>query len=200
MTAILPKIRGDAYIDGKWGPADDGATFTVLNPARGEPVAEVAAGAKHDVDDAVEAARRQLEGGEWSRTSGRDRGKLLRELARLVDRDREVLAKIEAIDVGRPIGEPRDLDLPMAVSTYEYFAGWADKTRYGLAATIWTRNLNLAHRVASSINAGVIWVNGWSAIDPSLPWSGRKTSGIGSELGWSSIASFTAEKVITLVM
>jgi acyl-CoA reductase-like NAD-dependent aldehyde dehydrogenase len=59
----------------------------------------------------------------------------------------------------------------------------ANDTRYGLAAAIWTQDLKAAHTVASKVRAGAVWVNGWAAIDPALPWGGMKTSGIGRELG-----------------
>src|SRR5687767_13985866 len=43
-------------------------------------------------------------------------------------------------------------------------------TSYGLAATIWTQNVSLAHTLAAKVRVGAVWVNGWAAIDPALPW------------------------------
>ena len=76
----------------------------------------------------------------------------------------------------------------------------ANETQYGLAASIWTRDVTAAHTLASKVRAGAVWVNGWAAIDPALPWGGMKTSGIGRELGWSGILANTEEKVITVVL
>jgi betaine-aldehyde dehydrogenase len=76
----------------------------------------------------------------------------------------------------------------------------ANDTEYGLAATIWTRDVTLAHTVAHKVRAGAVWVNGWAAINPALPWGGVKTSGIGRELGWSGILANTEEKVVTVVL
>jgi acyl-CoA reductase-like NAD-dependent aldehyde dehydrogenase len=76
----------------------------------------------------------------------------------------------------------------------------ANDTEYGLAATIWTRDVSLAHTVARQVRAGAVWVNGWAAIDPALPWGGMKASGIGRELGWSGILANTEEKVVTVVL
>ena len=55
------------------------------------------------------------------------RAALLHRLAELIDRDADVLAALEATDIGRPIGQPTMLDLPMTAGTYRHFAGWADK-------------------------------------------------------------------------
>ena len=76
----------------------------------------------------------------------------------------------------------------------------ANDTMYGLAATIWTQNVSAAHTTAAKIRAGAVWINGWAAIDPALPWGGMKSSGIGRELGWSGILANTEEKVVTVVL
>jgi aldehyde dehydrogenase (NAD+) len=76
----------------------------------------------------------------------------------------------------------------------------ANATRYGLAATIWTRDVSAAHLMASKIRVGAVGINGWAPIDPRLPWGGAKTSGIGRELGWAGIEAVTEEKVITAVL
>jgi len=84
--------------------------------------------------------------------------------------------------------------------TVEEALAIANDTVYGLAATIWTRDVAAAHTLASKVRAGAVWVNGWAAIDPALPWGGMKTSGIGRELGWSGILANTEEKVVTVVL
>ena len=76
----------------------------------------------------------------------------------------------------------------------------ANATSYGLAATIWTRDVTAAHTLAAQVRAGAVWVNGWAAIDAALPWGGVKSSGIGRELGWSGILANTEEKVVTIVL
>lgn len=84
--------------------------------------------------------------------------------------------------------------------TAEEAIALANDTAYGLAATIWTSNVSAAHTVAKKIRAGAVWVNGWAAIDPALPWGGMKNSGIGRELGWAGILANTEEKVVTIVL
>ncbi len=53
---------------------------------------------------------------------------------------------------------------------------------------------------AAGLRAGSVWVNGWGAIDPRLPWGGMKGSGYGRELGWAGIVDNTEEKVVTIVL
>ncbi len=117
-------------IDGRWVDAAGGQTFETYNPATGEVIAHVAAGGKEDVDRAVAAARRQFDGGPWSKFSARDRGKLLYKLADLIEQNQEELARLEVLNNGKPIREVRAADLPLVISTFRYFAGWADKV-YG---------------------------------------------------------------------
>ncbi len=76
----------------------------------------------------------------------------------------------------------------------------ANDTRYGLAAYVWTQNLSEAHRMASLIHAGSVWINGPGAPDARLPWGGLKTSGLGRELGWAGIEASTEEKTVTITL
>src|ERR1700754_4424192 len=113
-------------INGEWGPASGDATLADLNPATEEKLADIAAGSAADVDAAVVGARGQLDG-EWGALPGAARGQLLNRLADLVERDAAKLATLEALDIGKPVGQPQMLDLPNAVATFRHFAGWADK-------------------------------------------------------------------------
>lgn len=127
-TANLPEIRHtECFIGGRWTPASDGKTFATINPATEEVIAEVAEGTEEDVDSAVRAARDTLEDGPWPRMSARERGTLLFRLADLVEREADELAALETLDNGKPISESRKLDLPAAIETFRYFAGFADK-------------------------------------------------------------------------
>jgi aminomuconate-semialdehyde/2-hydroxymuconate-6-semialdehyde dehydrogenase len=70
----------------------------------------------------------------------------------------------------------------------------ANGTAYGLSATIWTRNLGRAHRLAESIAAGTVWINCWMLRDLRVPFGGTKSSGVGREGGEEALRFFTEPK------
>jgi betaine-aldehyde dehydrogenase len=76
----------------------------------------------------------------------------------------------------------------------------ANDSHYALAATLWTRDLSRAHSLALRIRAGAVAVNGWSPLDPRLPWGGSKLSGLGRELGRAGLEANTVEKTITVIL
>ena len=67
----------------------------------------------------------------------------------------------------------------------------ANSTQYGLAATVWTTNLNRAHRVAANLESGIVWVNCWLVRDLRTPFGGVKNSGVGREGGFEALDFFT---------
>ena len=82
----------------------------------------------------------------------------------------------------------------MSFDTEEEVLGYANTVRYGLSATVWTQNLSRAHRVASKIEAGIVWVNCWLLRDLRTPFGGVKDSGVGREGGFEALRFFTEEK------
>ncbi|GAC1400930.1 MAG: aldehyde dehydrogenase family protein [Pyrinomonadaceae bacterium] len=118
--------RYQMLIDGKFVDAASGKTFTTPNPSTGETLAEVAEGDAEDINRAVSAARRAFEGA-WSKTSARDKGRLLYQLAQLIEAKSGELAAMETADNGKPIREAQLFDLPQVVENFEYFAGYATK-------------------------------------------------------------------------
>jgi betaine-aldehyde dehydrogenase len=123
----LPSVPTSLFIGGRWRAAENDASFEAVSPSTEERLATVAAAQASDVDAAVAAARAQFDGGEWSKLTGSERGRLLYRLADLMERDIETFVTLEALDVGRPAFEPRLVDIPNAIDTIRYFAGWADK-------------------------------------------------------------------------
>jgi acyl-CoA reductase-like NAD-dependent aldehyde dehydrogenase len=81
-------------------------------------------------------------------------------------------------------------------TTTEEVAEQANKTTYGLSGAVWTNDIKKAHKLASQIKAGTIWVNCYNAFDPSMPFGGYKMSGYGRELGKHSIDLYTNIKSV----
>ena len=82
--------------------------------------------------------------------------------------------------------------------TEEEVLGYANSVRYGLSSTIWTENLSRAHRVASNIESGIVWVNCWLLRDLRTPFGGVKDSGVGREGGFEALRFFTDEKNVCI--
>jgi len=76
----------------------------------------------------------------------------------------------------------------------EEVLGYANSVRYGLSATVWTENLSRAHRVASRLESGIVWINCWLLRDLRTPFGGVKDSGVGREGGFEALRFFTEEK------
>ncbi len=91
---------------------------------------------------------------------------------------------------------------PVVVATpfedIEEVAGTANDTVYGLAASVWTRDISLAYKMARRIKAGTVWVNTHNLIDPNLPFGGFKQSGFGREMGREAIEMYTEPKSVLI--
>ncbi|MCC6848849.1 MAG: aldehyde dehydrogenase family protein [Deltaproteobacteria bacterium] len=132
--AVAPGVRDfiggrtrKMLIDGKWVEAASGKTLTSYDPATEEPLAEVPAGEKEDIDRAVKAARKAFETGPWRRMTASERGRAIWKLADLVERHGEEFAQLETLDNGKPLAVSRAADVPLVVDHFRYYAGWATK-------------------------------------------------------------------------
>jgi aldehyde dehydrogenase (NAD+) len=117
------------FIGGRFVPAVSGKRFATINPATEKVLAHVADAGEKDVDKAVRAARTAYEK-VWRKMSGRERGKYLYRIARIIQERARELAVVESMDGGKPIRESRDVDVPLAAAHFFYHAGWADKLPY----------------------------------------------------------------------
>jgi aldehyde dehydrogenase (NAD+) len=113
------------FVDGEFTDSAGGERAKTINPATEEVLAEVAWASQSDVDRAVAAARRAATG--WAALPGRERGKYVYRIARLIQERARELAVLESLDNGKPIKESRDVDVPLAAAHFFYYAGWADK-------------------------------------------------------------------------
>lgn len=123
------KKQYDLFIGGKWVKPNSKKYFDTINPATEEKLAEIAEADAKDVDIAVKAARKAYNE-VWSKISGKERGKYIYRIARIMQERARELAVIETLDGGKPIRESRDIDVPLAANHFFYYAGWADKLEY----------------------------------------------------------------------
>ncbi|HMY34624.1 MAG TPA: aldehyde dehydrogenase family protein, partial [bacterium] len=82
----------------------------------------------------------------------------------------------------------------MPFDTEEEALALANSTSYGLASTVWTRDLQRAHRIGGAIKSGIVWVNCWLLRDLRTPFGGVKNSGVGREGGFEALRFFTETK------
>ncbi len=127
------RLRTQLFIDGAFRDAVGGERFTSLNPATGQPIAEVAKGGPADVDLAVAAARRAADDGRWSRLDPAARKRILVRWADLIEANGRELGLIETLDAGKPIADTVGLDMPETATCIRWHAEAADKL-YGQVA------------------------------------------------------------------
>jgi acyl-CoA reductase-like NAD-dependent aldehyde dehydrogenase len=125
MTEQDTPRRQRLYINGQWRDGVGGQSFPVLDPSTNEVLGTVARAAPGDVNDAVAAARRAFESGPWPEMTGAERGEILRKVAALIRERLEPLAELETRDVGKPIIESKNVDIPHAAATFEFYANLA---------------------------------------------------------------------------
>jgi aldehyde dehydrogenase (NAD+) len=97
-------------------------------------LSQIALAGKPEVDAAVKAARKAYTS-TWSKMSGKERGKYLYRIARIMQERAREFAVLETLDNGKPIRESRDTDIPLAAAHFFYHAGWADKLEFAGVGT-----------------------------------------------------------------
>ena len=123
------------FIDGKFVDAKKGGRFESVNPANGEVIADVSAGTAEDIDRAVAAAKKAFKSGGWSKMAPRARMEVMNRFAALVDENAEMLAVLETLDMGKPIGDVVSIDLPAVVETIRFMAECIDKVDGAVTST-----------------------------------------------------------------
>ncbi|MFL5726618.1 MAG: aldehyde dehydrogenase [Chloroflexota bacterium] len=152
-SALSP--RGEAFIDGRFASSTSGRTFTDVGPRDGRPIAEVAEGGAEDVDRAVAAARAAFEDRRWADQSPKNRKRVLLRLAELIRADRERLALIESLDVGKPIRDTLAVDVPSCATTFQWYAEAIDKV-YGEIGPTGPEALSLVTREPVGVVAAIV--------------------------------------------
>ena len=149
------KIEGRAFIDGEYVDAASGKTFDNINPANGKVLGKVASCDAEDVDRAVRSARAAFESGVWSRMAPVDRKKIMVRFSELMAGAREELALLESMDVGKPITNAFNGDIPSAIGCIQWYGEAIDKL-YGEVAPTTSDLTAVIHREPIGIVAAVV--------------------------------------------
>ncbi|MEQ6292172.1 aldehyde dehydrogenase [Vogesella sp. GCM10023246] len=119
--------RCQAFINGQFVAAADGRTFADISPISGQSLGDIARCGEADVELAVQAARTSFESGVWSRCHPRERKAVLQRLAALVREHGDELALLDCLDMGKPIADARNIDVPGTAAVIDWYAEAADK-------------------------------------------------------------------------
>ena len=111
------------FINNEWVTPKGAKSYSSINPANGELLAETTQAGQKEVDAAVSAAREAFKA--WSKTPGVVRARYLYAIARNLQKHSRLLAVLESMDNGKPIRESRDIDVPLLARHFYYYAGWA---------------------------------------------------------------------------
>ena len=125
MTTVKQSVE-PLIIGGSRHAASDGGTIDVINPSTGGVLATIAKATTKDVDTAVQAARRALDGKEWGGIAPAERGRILNRIAARIRERADELATLESQDNGKPLTQART-DVTVAARYFEFYAGVADK-------------------------------------------------------------------------
>src|SRR2546430_6319266 len=121
---VTLRERYGLFVGGEWlEPAE---TYTTIDPASEEPLAEIGQATEEEVGLAVSAAREAFANG-WSELPGSERAKYLFRIARILQERSREFAVLESLNGGKPIRESRDVDVPLSAAHFFFYAGWADQ-------------------------------------------------------------------------
>jgi acyl-CoA reductase-like NAD-dependent aldehyde dehydrogenase len=149
------KFRTQAFINGRYVDAVSGATFDRVSPVDGRMLAKVAATDAADVDTAVAAARAAFNKGRWSQMAPARRKRVLLKLAELILKHRDELALTETLDMGKPITDSLESDVPAAARCMSWFAETIDKV-YGEIAPTANDSLALVTREPVGVVGAIV--------------------------------------------
>ena len=129
------KIEGRAFIQGEYLAAASGETFDCISPVDGRLLAKVASCDAADAERAVKSARATFDSGVWSREAPAARKAVMIRFAELLEEHAEELALLETLDMGKPIGDSLNVDLPGAADSLRWSGEAIDKVYDEVAAT-----------------------------------------------------------------
>lgn len=127
---ITPPVQIDytqLLINGRFVDAASGKTFPTLDPRTGDVIAHVAEGEAEDINRAVSAARKAFDEGPWPKMTPYERSCILFRFADLLEKHCSEIAALESWDNGKPYEQAANVEIPMVIRVFRYYAGWADK-------------------------------------------------------------------------
>jgi acyl-CoA reductase-like NAD-dependent aldehyde dehydrogenase len=214
------------WIDGQWQASAGGGRLTIVDPATEQPIASVIDGSRADVDRAVQAASRAFYDGRWSKKTPGERSKALWKLADLIESNAERLARAGAkVLLGGQAPADRDAGYYFAptviadadqkseiiqsevfgpVLTISSFSDDADAVRlgndvlYGLAVSVFTKDVGRAMTVSSQLEFGTVWINDHIPLTSETPHGGFKQSGFGRDLSAEAMSDYQITKHVMI--
>ncbi|WP_293577669.1 aldehyde dehydrogenase [Phaeobacter sp.] len=148
-------FRNQCWIDGAFVPAVSGETFAAINPATGKKLTDVARGSAADIDRAVASARAAFEDGRWSRKTPGERKEVLLRLAQLIRDNLTELALLDTLDMGKPISETVNVDVPGSAMFFQWHAEAVDKL-YDEIAPTGGRDVAMVRRMPLGVVGAVV--------------------------------------------
>lgn len=149
------KPATDHFIDGQYKASVSGRRFDDINPASGAVHTTIARGSGKDVDAAVQAAQAAFPA--WSRLSPRARKQILLDFAGRIEADGQNLALMDTLDMGMPINDMVDVEVPEAADTFRFFAESIDKIHGEVTRTDETAFNYILHEPMGVIGAITPW-------------------------------------------
>lgn len=150
-------LSARAYIDGDYVSPVDGQTLRAINPSTGAILTMLADCGSRDVDRAVEAARTAFEDRRWRGRSPRERKRTLLRLADLIDEHADELALLDTLEMGKPIRDSRDLDVPKSANMLRWYAEAIDKLYGEVAPTEGSVLATITREPVGVVGAIVPW-------------------------------------------
>lgn len=133
--ALDVELRNEAFVNGSAQPANSGNTYEIVNPATGKLLASVAACDQVDADIAVRGARESFDSGVWSGVTPADRKAVIVRLSALILENRDELALLESLDMGKPVMDAYNVDIAGAAAILSWYGEAADKLYDEVAPT-----------------------------------------------------------------
>lgn len=145
------------FINGEYVDALSGQTFDTFNPATNEKLASVANGGTEDAKRAIDAAQRAFESGIWSKMPVEERSAILCKMADLIMEKVDELAYLETLDVGKPIKESREFDIPRAAQNFRFLPRWLNIWYMSITKSIMSCPMPSIHQreLQASLSLGI---------------------------------------------